>query len=83
MDHQPIHILQADIIFKALHYVCKREGVEMNENLESVFSVLAEMNPNDTHVSDARDVMENLAGFIKNHEDYKEYFDEEEEEDVD
>lgn len=77
MDHKPLHILQADIIFKALHYVCEREGIEMTEETEEVFRVLAEQNPSDTHASDALDVMNSLTSFIKNHDDYKEYFEEE------
>lgn len=69
-----IHPIQTDIIFKALHYVCKHEGIEVNEELKEVFTVLSEDNPNDTNASDCVDVMNNLKDFIKNHETYEEYF---------
>ena len=73
-NKKEIHILQADTIFKALHYVCRNEGIEVNEELDQVFTVLSEINPYDTNTSDCLDVMESLKDFIKTHETYKEYF---------
>lgn len=69
-----IHILQADTIFKALHYVCKNEDIDMPSELQEVFEVLAYQNPNDTQASDCIGIMDSLKDYIKTHEDYKEYF---------
>jgi hypothetical protein len=77
MGIQPI---QADIIFKALHYVCRSENIEVPEECEEVFRVLAEENPKDTHDIHTIEVMEYLSSFIKNSEQYREYFQEEIEE---
>lgn len=73
-DKKDIHILQADIIYKALHYVCRNEGIQVNEELKEVFNVLAEINPNDTNASDCIDIMDSLKEFIKQGKEYKEYF---------
>lgn len=80
MEHIQIHLLQADIIYKALHYVAKHEGLPIPEELEKTFVVLAEQNPNETHAAHTLEVMEHLNDFIKNHEQYNDYFTEEEEE---
>ncbi|WP_341323443.1 hypothetical protein NSQ62_08190 [Solibacillus sp. FSL H8-0523] len=66
--------VQADIIFKALYYTASNEGVSIPNELTEIFEVVAEQNPNDTHVSDTVDVMEFLSGFIENNDPYKEYF---------
>lgn len=79
MNHIQIHLIQADIIYKALHYVAKHEGVSIPEELEKTYEVLAEQNPNETVSSDTLDVMESLNSFIRNNEPYKQYFEEEEE----
>lgn len=71
--------IQADIIFKALHYVAINEGVEVSEELEEVFLVLAEQNPNDTDSYNVVEVMEYLKDFIINSDPYNDYFQEEEE----
>lgn len=78
MDHIKIHVQQADIIFKALRYVALHEGLEISQELEKTFEVLAEYNPSDTHVADTVDVMEHLNGFIKDHYRYSEHFENEE-----
>lgn len=70
--------IQADIIFKALHYTARHEGVDIPQECEEVFTVLADHNPNDTYVSDIVYVMEMLSGFIKNDDNYREYFEDEE-----
>ena len=72
-----VSTLQADIIFKALHYVCKSEGIEVPEECEEVFRVLAEENPCDTNDFDTVHVMESLVEYIKNGSQYKEYFEDE------
>lgn len=71
--------IQADIIFKALHYAARNEGVEIPLECEEVYTVLAETNPRETHIEHTIDVMEMLVKFIKNDEYYQEYFEEEEE----
>lgn len=73
-DRKDIHIIQADIIYKALHYVCKHEDIPVNDELERVFKVLSEDNPCNTGASDCLDVMAGLANFIKSHDMYAEYF---------
>lgn len=70
----PIAVIQADIIFKALYYTARNEGVELKEELTEIYEVLAEDNPRDTHVTDTVDVMEYLSEFIKNSCEYREYF---------
>ncbi|WP_209124495.1 hypothetical protein [Alkalihalobacillus sp. BA299] len=71
---KPIAPIQADIIFKALYYTARNEGVEIKEELTEIYEVLAEDNPNETHVIDTVDVMEYLSEFIKNSSEYREYF---------
>ncbi|WP_017474178.1 hypothetical protein [Bacillus licheniformis] len=56
---RPITVLQADIIFKALYYVARNEGLEITEELTEIYKVLAEDNPRDSDVSETLDVMEN------------------------
>ncbi|MEK3955668.1 MULTISPECIES: hypothetical protein [unclassified Psychrobacillus] len=80
MNGKLIHILQADIIFKALHYVAKKENIEIPEELERTFEVLAEQNPNETYAEHTLEVMEYLNDFIISNEQYSEYFKVEEEE---
>lgn len=74
MKKKPISIIQADIIFKALYYTARNEGVEMTEELTEIYEVLADHNPKDTHVTDTVEVMEYLSEFIKNSDDYQEFF---------
>ena len=64
----------ADIIFKALYYVARNEGLEITEELTEIYKVLAEDNPRDSDVSETLDVMENLSEFIKNSDEFEEYF---------
>ncbi|MDM5287408.1 hypothetical protein QUF66_00450, partial [Bacillus licheniformis] len=71
---RPITVLQADIIFKALYYVARNEGLEITEELTEIYKVLAEDNPRDSDVSETLDVMENLSEFIKNSDEFEEYF---------
>lgn len=70
--------IQADIIFKALHYVCVNEKISVPEECEEVFRVLAEENPMDTDAAHSVEAMEHLINFIKNSDPYREYFEEEE-----
>ncbi|USK62302.1 hypothetical protein [Peribacillus asahii] len=72
--NKPIAVIQADIIFKALYYTARNEGAEITEELTEIYEVLAEENPNDTHVSDTVEVMEYLSKFIKNSCEYRTYF---------
>ena len=76
-----LHDIQVDIIFKALHYAAKNEGVTIPDKLECTFKVVAEQNPHDTDVAHTVEIMEHLNEFIMNHDDYSKYFTEEEEED--
>lgn len=69
-----IHVIQADIIFKALYHTAKNEGIEIPEELTETFEILAEENPNDTHASHTIEVMEYLNRFIKNSPVYETYF---------
>ena len=69
-----IAAIQADIIFKALYYTARNEGVEIKKELTEIYEVLAEENPNDTHVTDTIDVMEYLSEFIKKSGQYSTYF---------
>jgi hypothetical protein len=80
---KPIAAIQADIIFKALYYTARNEGAEIKEELTEIYEVLAEDNPNDTHVTDTVDVMEYLSEFIKNSCEYREYFIKEDDDDDD
>lgn len=73
-----INAVQADIIYKALHYTVRNEGLHVTEDLQNVFEVLAEYNPSDTHANDCIDVMEALSNFIMESEPYAEYFTDEE-----
>lgn len=67
-----INTIQADIIFKALYYAARNEGMKIPAELTEIYEVLAEQNPNETHVEHTVDVMESLSEFIKN--EYNEYF---------
>jgi hypothetical protein len=71
--------IQADIVFKALHYVAKGEGVEIPEELTELYEMLAERNPNDTYAHNTVEVMEHMSSFIK--DEFNEYLMEDEEED--
>ncbi|MEK4025482.1 hypothetical protein [Sporosarcina sp. FSL W7-1283] len=71
--------VQIDIVYKALGYVCKTEGIEMPEEVLEVYELLAEHNPNDTHAVDCVDVMEMIQSCIRNDERYEEYLNESEE----
>lgn len=75
-----INAVQADIIYKALHYTVRNEGLHVAEDLQNVFEVLAEYNPADTHINDCIDVMDSLSGFIMKSEPYAEYLTDEEDE---
>lgn len=72
--------IQADIIFKALYYVARNQGLEIPDELTEVYKVLAEENPYETQATDTLDVMESLSGFIKTSSGYQEYFLEDESE---
>lgn len=69
-----IALIQADIIFKALYYTARNENIEIPNNLTEVYDVLAEENPNETHVEHTVEVMEYLSEFIKNSSEYSSYF---------
>ncbi|MED1738170.1 hypothetical protein P4U97_01295 [Bacillus swezeyi] len=71
---KPINAIQADIIFMSLYNAARNEGVEITEELTEIYVVLAEENPMDTDVADTVDVMEYLSEFIKNSDEYREYF---------
>ncbi|MDC3424365.1 hypothetical protein NC797_07575 [Aquibacillus sp. 3ASR75-11] len=71
---KPIADIQADIIFKALYYTARNEGVEIAEELTEIYEVLAEQNPSDTYVEHTVEVMEYLSEFIKNSKKYRTYF---------
>ncbi|PLS19330.1 hypothetical protein CVD28_02640 [Bacillus sp. M6-12] len=73
MKHS-INTIQADIIFKALYYTARNEKVEISPELTHIYEVLAEQNPNETHVEDTVGVMESLSEFIKNSSEFSEYF---------
>jgi hypothetical protein len=72
-----IAAIQADIIYKALYYTARNEGVEIKEELTEIYEVLAEDNPNETYVTDTIYVMEYLSKFIKESAEYRTYFIEE------
>ena len=74
-----LHVLQADIIYKALYYTANNEGLEIPSELTETFKILAEHNPYDTHVEHTVEVMEFLNEFIRNSSNYSEYFLEEDE----
>ena len=74
-----INIIQADIIFKALHFVARETGVAIPKELEEIHSVLAEYNPQDTHEYHTVEVMEHLSDFIANNKVFEEYFEDEDE----
>jgi transcriptional regulator len=76
---KPITEIQADIIFKALYYTARNEGVELPSELTEVYEVLAEHNPNDTFVEHTVEVMDFLSDFLRNSSYYKEFFIEENE----
>lgn len=69
-----LHVIQADIIFKALYYVANNEGIELPEELNETFKVLAERNPQDTDAVHTVEVMEYLNEFIKNSDEYSNYY---------
>ncbi len=74
MSYTKLHAVQADIIFKALYYTAKNEGIEIPKELIETFEILAEDNPMETHASHTVEVMEYLSDFIKNSRDYSTYF---------
>lgn len=76
-----LHVIQADIIFKALYYVANNEGIELPEELTDTFKVLAERNPQDTDAVHTVEVMEYLNEFIRKSEEYSNYYLKEMEED--
>lgn len=69
-----INVIQADIIFKGMYHTCHREGITIPEDLQNVYGVLAEENPNKTHIEDSIDIMVQLAEMIKVSEPYADYF---------
>ena len=69
-----INPIQADIIFKALHYVAVNEQIEVPKECEEVFRVLAEENPLETYAEYTVEVMEYLQDFIRNSEEHREHF---------
>jgi transcriptional regulator len=71
-----INAIQADIIFKALYYAARNEGVKIPEYLTEIYEVLAEQNPQETYIEHTVEVMESLAGFIVNSSEYEDYFEE-------
>lgn len=79
MNKQPLSPVQADIIFKALYYVTRQESLDVSASCETLYTILAERNPNETHVEDIVDVMEVLNQFIRQDERYAEVIAEEEE----
>jgi hypothetical protein len=81
MDFAKIHALQADVIFKALYYTARAEGIEIPKELTETYKVLAEWNPKETGSYQTVEVMEYLNDFIKNNGEYSEYFIEEVEDD--
>lgn len=44
-----INQMQADIIFKALHYVARSEGISIPSEYTQLYEFLAEENPNKTY----------------------------------
>lgn len=81
MDFKNIHVLQADIVFKALYYTARKEGVKIPAEITKTYEVLAEQNPKETHVHHTVEVMEYLNDFIISHQDYRDSFSEDEDED--
>ena len=79
MDYTKLHVLQADIIFKALYYTARGEGIEIPEELTKTYEVLAEWNPKETESFQTVEVMKYLNDFIKNNPEYSEHFIEEDE----
>ncbi|MDX1806911.1 MAG: hypothetical protein R3267_07790 [Paenisporosarcina sp.] len=69
-----IPIIQADIIFKALHYVARNENIEIPSECNEIFKFLSEYNPNETYAENTIDVMEYLSSFIKSSKEYEEYY---------
>lgn len=69
-----ISLIQADIIYKALHYVARHEDIPMEEELNDVFQVLAEDNPYQTESVDVLHVMEYLRNNFITNEPYQEYY---------
>ena len=80
MENIKIGALQADIIYKALYYTAKNEGLQLTDVQENTGRILAEENPSDTNVADVMDIMDMLQELIQNNETYAEYFTNEEEE---
>jgi hypothetical protein len=69
-----INPIKADIIYKALYYVCHHEKIEVPKELKEVFEVLAFDNPNDTNDIDVLYVMNGLNEYIRSSEPYVDYF---------
>lgn len=58
----------------ALYYLANNEGIELPEELNETFKVLAERNPQDTDAVHTVEVMEYLNEFIKNSDEYSNYY---------
>ncbi|MEK5217723.1 hypothetical protein [Psychrobacillus sp. FSL H8-0487] len=78
MTFTKLQLIQSDIIFKALYYTARNEGIEIPKELTETYEILAEANPNDTHAEHTIEVMEYLCDFIKDSSEYRTYFVEEE-----
>lgn len=71
-----INEIQADIIFKALHYAATSEGLAVDDDIQKSFEFLAERNANETYIENTIEVMEYLNTFIKESETYTEWIEE-------
>lgn len=74
-----LNIEQMDIVYKALGYVCKNEGIEMHPELAALYNLACEDNPYNSDSVDCLDVMEMMVDSLRNDEMYVEYFRDEEE----
>lgn len=70
MKNIKIGALQADIIYKALYYTAKNEGLQLTDEQEETGRILA----------DGLDIMDMLQDLIQNDEEYAEYFIDEDDE---
>ena len=78
MKNIKIGALQADIIYKALYYTAKNEGLQLTDEQEETGRILAEEDPANTCLADVLDIMDMLQELIQNDETYAEYFTSEE-----
>lgn len=69
-----LNVIQADIIFKALYYTARNEGVEIPTELTETYEVLAEENPKETEAFHTVEVMEYLNDLIRDSDEYSSYF---------